>query len=447
MSLNNNLLENYFDLLYSKTNRSYIYRGVDIGSVSATFFAGKELNNADLISQLTQQNVSLIVDSKLSSIRKLSFFYSLWVFTKDLLKWCLSICSLNHNDYQCELYFFIANKKFIVFFKEIQNVLDEKNIKSGYIFWDNNEIPNGFTYPKIVLKQSLPILFHQLNKDNFLLFSHVDRLDRISRKISNSKVLIPEGCQPSMHIMGLLGKKYKFETICVQWGFFGKSAVKPGWRNMPYDKFLVWGDLFKQQFSRYNSLNIIVSGHPNLDIHKIGVTKNSVLICVQKELGEHITKNDVVNFLTHSFSLIKRLSNINFILRTHPDLPWKDLPVHPQISLPNLVVHDYDKYSLNESFINSQICIGISSTTVFESVGLGCYPVFLRANTLPLLVHSVLSEYSGMQHVFNFSEIEEFIVNFNYANVANQIFKLKQVLFSKNTLKDEIFNNNMYNTP
>jgi hypothetical protein len=72
--------------------------------------------------------------------------------------------------------------------------------------------------------------------------------------LENKIIIIPEGCIIDMHVWGLLAQKYNIKSICLQWGFFGQTATKAGWRDMPYHKFLVWGVFFEKQFRKYSTI-------------------------------------------------------------------------------------------------------------------------------------------------------------------------------------------------
>jgi hypothetical protein len=231
----------------------------------------------------------------------------------------------------------------------------------------------------------------------------------------------------------------KIETICLQWGFFGRTATKAGWRNMPYDKFLVWGEFFKNSFQYYNKdLNIKFLGHPNLKLETTPSVKNYILIAVQKELGDHIKIRDIEYFLKKIYQIIENLPNQQFILRTHPDLKFNLLPIKPKDNLKNLSIHEFSEFPLDESFRNAKMCIGISSTTVIESVALNCYPIYVKSNSLHLQIHDSFKALSDEKHVFEFDDLEEFIREFKYDLLFDNIKGIREKLYASNRILEEV---------
>jgi hypothetical protein len=431
-----NLLDFYFDNVYQKLKKKILYKGIDIGHISTKFFIGKNINNVSFINKIDSGNLVTLVDNEISSVEKITYLIALKNFFQSIIRFFYY--SPKNTQISSNIYFFISNPKFIKFFENIRIDLDRKEIDYAYIFWDKRDIPIDFPFKKIILEPSISSFFVLKNKPNYLLYNSVDRFISTAKKIKGSKVLIPEGCLSSMHIIAELGRNFHFETICIQWGFFGKTTTKAGWRHMPYNKLLVWGDFFKYHFSKYNDLNIVAAGHPNLDISHDDINKRYILIAIQKELGDHITLEDVKYFLKNIFAIIEAFPDEVFIIRTHPDLPYDKLPLKPKSNIKNIVLHEYNQYTLNESFRESKICIGISSTTVIESVALNCYPVYVKANSLPLQIHEVFNDKSNLQHVFEFDKLAEFIHDFDYKNVKKNIIELKKELFTANSIIEEI---------
>jgi hypothetical protein len=432
------LLDTYFTRLYEITYRKYVYKGIDLAKVSSRFFAGEFINNKVLISKINENNIDELIDSKINNEARFNLVATLKSLVSDFARYVYYSVKSQHQ--QAEIYFFISNPKFLKFFEGIRSELDRREISYAYIFWDNNEIPNSFPYKVIILSPKISKFFSKWNQPKYFLFTTVDRFVSTAKKISGSKVLIPEGCLASMHIIGELGHVHNYQTICLQWGFFGRSATKSGWRDMPYNKFLVWGDFFKSRFTDYNSLNIVTAGHPNLDLNQEVTNKSYILFAVQKELGDHISIKDVEFFLKSVYKIAELLPDKEIVLRTHPDLPFKNLPAKPSKKLENLKIHDFREFTLNQSFTGALMCIGISSTTIIESVAHNCYPIYVKANSLPLQIHEILDEVSELNHVFEFSQLSEFIENFNYENYLDIIKDLKNKFFSPNTIIEEILN-------
>lgn len=435
------ILDIFFNQLTTKLKFDFSYKGIEIGNIIAKFYCSCFLDEKKFIESIEHDNIDILANVKAQDffINRIEPIYILSNMVKDFLRYIKYIPIKNGFEY--DYYFFISNPKFIKFFESISFDLDKKGKTFAYIFWDVKDAPKNFKSSIVLVKPSLPDITNKAYYYHHDFTNLVDRFINIAKNISGSTVIIPEGCLSSMHIVGNMGKVFKYKTICLQWGFFGRSTTKVGWRAMPYDKFLVWGDYFKMQFRKYNLLNIVSTYHPNLNLKAELKEKSYILFVVQKELGDHITFADVKSFLENAFRIIENMPKVKFVLRTHPDLPFDQLPVKPKDELNNLIIHDYSDYSLTESFSGAKMCIGISSTTVIESIALNCYPVYVMSNSLPLQIHDAFSEFSSMPHVLKFKVLENFIRSFDYSSVLQNLLNIKKELFSQNSVVNEIIKN------
>jgi hypothetical protein len=437
------LLDHYFEAVYAvlfEKFQALTYKKVNFGKTMANFKPLNHIDNHFFIKNLNGFNLDETIEKGLNSylVIKVHFFKSLYNLVKDLIRF-LSFLKVK-NTYDCHYYIFISNKKFIPFVDSIKSDLEKRNYNVGYFFWSEKDIPDNFRASFITVRPSLPNFFSKSYWLHYDYTTQIDRMYQVAKNLKGKKVIIPEGCLSSMHLLANLGVVFNFETICVQWGFFGRTATKVGWRNMPYDKFLVWGDFFKKSFQQYNhGLDIKIGGHPNLK-EKSNVTKKYILIAVQRELGDHITTSDVQNFLKNIYELIRYFPNLDFVIRTHPDLPFDRLPfkVEPNGDINNYKVHDYKDFSIEDSLQQAYACIGISSTIVLESVAMQCYPIYLISNDLPLQIHEVFNVNVNHRHVFNFQELIPFLENFDYELNLEYIIGLKNILFAQNQISKYI---------
>jgi hypothetical protein len=434
------LLDFYYDSVYKKTQSDLAYKNIEIGDVISKYSIAEDIEKRMFIESINENNVRDLISNRLKkhTQKNIDLIKCLKCIFTDILRFFFYL--KEKNNYHADFYFFISNQKFIRFFNSLNADFRQRGFSTAFIFWDKSDIPAGFNEQIIVVKPAIPNFFSKLYYQHHQFTSQVDRFMTIGKKLRGKKLFIPEGCISSMHIAAKIGRKYHFETVCLQWGFFGKSATKVGWRDMPYTKFLVWGEFFKKAFQEYNpNLPIVISGHPNLRIeNQYTQEKKYILVAVQKEMGDHITDKDVRFFLESIYQIIDDIPTRQFVIRTHPDLPFHRLPVKPKEGLKNLKIHDYQEFTLNESLSGAQVCIAISSATVIESLTSDCYPIYIKSNSLPMQLYDTIEENSETKHVFTFSELKSFLIQLEYHTLLPRIIEMKKSFYSKNQVIENI---------
>lgn len=449
MNSKNDYIEKYFSEVYSQVygiTKKTTYKNILIGDLVAKYYAGKGINDQNFIDWITDENYKALAQTRINEFKyKISFWSSFYenisYLYKDIVRWLRYL--FVSNNYSHDVYFFISNSKFINFFFELDNKYKEKGISTAYIFWNNKDIPENFTGNIVRVKPALPDISNKSYWTHHDFSARIDRFIKIAKNIQNKKILIPEGCLRSMHVVGRMADYFNYEVECLQWGFFGRTVTKAGWRDMPYSNFLVWGSYFKESFEYYNpKLLIEVAGHPNINNKAINTEKGAVLFAIQNKLGSHITKSDLINFLNYFVEIANENLTQQFILRTHPDLPFQklieDYKLNPKNIGDNVTIHNYNEYSLEQSFLNASMCVTISSTVALEAVAMGCYPVYLQLNQLPLQIHDEIKRVSPNKHVMDEEELALFIQSFNSNDLISKVEPFRHKLFSKTDLFETI---------
>ena len=308
--------------------------------------------------------------------------------------------------------------------------MEQSGRKVEFLLWDFKDL-DKISHKKI----HLPIVdFPSFWKKGYSQYHEfvtlIDRANGFLPLLENKKVILIEGDLESQHVLGLLAKENQFETYCLQWGFFGKTAIKSGWREMPFDKFLVWGDFFADCFKKYNpKLTIVSCGHPTLKENAITTKEKVILFAVQKQFGQHITTDDVIHFIHFAAKIASQMTDYKIIIRSHPDFEIPESIKTEYNSNENIIWHDYKNFSLNDSFDEAKYCVSISSTVSLESIAYGCYPIYLKINDLPLQIHQLLAENSEHKHVFDFEDFVDGIHQLEKRNLENYISGFKNKLF------------------
>ena len=281
--------------------------------------------------------------------------------------------------------------------------------------------------PKIAKTKPKIDFPHFWTRKYFQFRPYADLVDRVlgyKSCIASKKVLLVEGCVLSEHIVGEVCKSLKVNSTVLQWGFFAKTVTQSGWRQMPFDKFIVWGDFYKNSFGEYNDLKIVSCGHPTLDYLSRFDNKTALLFAVQKVMGDHIVENDILKFIDFAISYARKFPNKKIIIRSHPDFKIPEKNKEETRNQNNIIWHDYYNFSLKQSFEEAKFCISVSSTVSLESIAFGCYPVFLKTNELPLQVYEVFSPKGNFEHVFDYKSFEDGIAKLDEIDLKEYIKEL-----------------------
>jgi hypothetical protein len=396
------------------------YKGINVVPMAIKFYLNNIINSKTLIQQLEK------VSSE-KQMQRLTEYYFEGFFKPKKQKLKLAVSDVSRYFYHkvshkseksnAGYFVFITNKKFFSFIKPVKEALEQKGKKVEFLLWDKNDLDQNIKEKIHLPKTDFPLLGKKSYTQYHEFTSLIDRATGFLPLLKNKKLILIEGDLESHHILGLLGKKHQFETYCLQWGFFGKTATKPGWRDMPFDKLLVWGDFFADNFKTYNpKLSIVATGHPGLQETITDQKGKVILFAVQKKFGEHITNQDVLDFIHFAAKFATQMTDYKIIVRSHPDFEIPENIKQEYQSVQNIIWHDYKNFSLNQSFDDAKYCVSISSTVSLESIAYGCYPLYLKINNLPLQIHRLLAENPQHQHVF---DSEGFVGGIQHLEIQN----------------------------
>lgn len=408
------------------------YKSIDVVPLAIQFYLNTFINSKTFIHRMekvtTDEEILLLKERYFEGFFKPKGNKVKLIFGDISRYFCHKLFHKSHQS-NADYFVFITNKKFFSFIKPIKESLEQKGKKVEFLLWDKNDSDNNFTDKTHLPKTDFPDFGNKAYAKYHEFTSLIDRANGFLSLLKNKKLILIEGDLEAHHILGLLGTKNQFETYCLQWGFFGKTATKSGWRNMPFDKLLVWGDFFADNFKTYNpKLSIVSTGHPSLTEQEISEKGKVILFAVQKQFGEHITSQDVLDFIHFGAKIAAQMPDYKVIVRSHPDFEIPENIKQGYQSVSNIVWHDYKNFSLNQSFDEAKYCVSISSTVSLESIAYACYPVYLKINNLPLQIHQLLDN-SDFQHVF---DSENFVVGIQHLetqNLKNYLADFKNKLY------------------
>ena len=413
----------------------YSYNEVDVIPLKVKFYLNSIINSTKLIHEMEM----LSSDQEMERLLE-KYFEAFFVSKSNIQKLKLIFKDISryfyHNLFQkskksgADYFVFITNKKFFSFINPIKHALEDDGKKVEFLLWEFKNLDKS-GYKKVHLPiTNFPSFWKKSYSQYHEFTTLIDRAQGFIPLLKNKKLIVIEGDLESHHILGLLGKKNQFDTYCLQWGFFGKTVPKAGWREMPFDKFLVWGDFFANSFRKYNpKLSIVSCGHPSLKENGIATKENVILFAVQKQFGEHITKEDVFHFIHFAAQISTQMTDFKIIIRSHPDFEIPESIKVNYKSNENIIWHDYKNFSLNYSFEKAKYCVSISSTVSLEAIAYGCYPIYLKINDLPLQIHQLLIENSEHKHVFDFESFVDGIYELEKSNFKNYMSDFKNKLY------------------
>ena len=411
----------------------YIYKDVDVVPLTIKFYLNTIINSKAFILRIekigSEKEMQSLIEHHFEGFFKPKSS-KLKLVLKDIFRYLYHQLFCKSRKSNADFFVFITNKKFFSYIKPITEALEQKGKKVEFLLWDKNDLNQNRTEKMHLAKTGFPDFLDKSYYQYHDFTTLIDRANGFLPLLKNKKLILIEGDLESQHILGLLGTKNEFETYCLQWGFFGKTATKPGWRDMPFDKLLVWGDFFAENFKTYNpKLDIVACGHPSLKENVNSEKGKVILFAVQKQFGEHITTRDVLDFIHFSAKIASQMPDYKIIVRSHPDFEIPENIKAEYKSIQNIIWHDYKNFSLNESFDEAKYCVSISSTVSLESIAYGCYPVYFKINNLPLQIHQLLAKDSKFQHVFDAENFATGIQHLEIQNLKNYLADFKYKLY------------------
>lgn len=426
-------IEQFYQSLYSELTSklgTYIYKEVDIVPLRVKFYLNTIINSTIFLSRIekvtSDKQMELLVERYFEGFFKPEKNKLKLVF-KDVFRFLYHRLFNKSAKSDADFFVFVTNKKFFSFIKPIQQELEQQGKKVDFIVWDKNDSGTNIAH---LPKTEFPAFWQKGYCENHEYTTLIDRARGFLPLLKNKKLIVIEGDLESHHILGLLGQKNQFQTYCTQWGFHGKTATKPGWRDMPFDKLLVWGDFFADSFKPTNpKLSIISSGHPALNENEISEKGKTILFAVQKPFGEHIPKEDVIGFIHFAAKTAMQMTDYKIIVRSHPDFEIpQDIKTEYE-SVSNIIWHDYKNFSMGQSFGEAKYSVSISSAASLESIAYGCYPVYLKINDLPLQIHQIMAGNPEHQHVFDAENFVPGIQNLEMQDHKNYLAGFRNRLY------------------
>ena len=282
----------------------------------------------------------------------------------------ISKLSIENKIPKIKYLFLTPEKKHYKYFKKIF-------FKKKYIL----TYLHDFDFKKILFSSKFHFNKKEIVKENILHnYYLLKKIILLSYKLrltfdflNPDKIICCEGDSPVHSIMAEISKKKDKSSICLQWGAFVYKKPKPGFKNLNYKKILVWGNFYKSEFLKINKKSIVsITGTPLISENNNRAKKDIVFF-----LGpiSKVSKSEDIFISILKWIQINYTSKI--ILRSHPSDPDSAKRFQEYITSKKVVIHDSNKFSLNESIKNSIISITVRSSASLEASRCGVIPFII----------------------------------------------------------------------
>ena len=221
-----------------------------------------------------------------------------------------------------------------------------------------------------------------LSRNYKWMLESVDALTRVLTHSQPDRMLLVEGNSAQDEIVNQVCHQLKIATICLQQGW--SPIMHVGFRNMNFDKMLVWGKGFSALFKPYNSGQkfIPVGNHllsttsENLNDSRAGIA------FLLQGVAQFITSEVWVDFLELIVWTAKTYPSRSVIVREHPSHPLSGEERALLLQCSNIEMMSAPQFSLKNVFGKSMISVAIFSSTILESISQGVVPIIYNPSTL-----------------------------------------------------------------
>lgn len=423
------------------------YRGVPISDVSKLFIFWITLKQPPIIRLLlTRKGSGNKKDVINKCINRTLFKLKFWpanivLGLYDWLHWIINFVRTPTKKIDVDILICVSLQKHKLYIEDIANALKRNGKKVEFFNWPNAKSDKH----SLPYMSSMPRFWTKAYLTARLSCTFIDYVYNSLKTTNPKKVLVIEGDSYEQHIFGLLKRQFDYDCICLQWGYEPRSSLRMGYRNMPYDSLLVWGSFFEKSFRLHNNnLCIKTVGHPTLMQHKKRQNGKALLFALQRPMVPFVTENDIDTLIELAIESANHFPNQKIIVRNHPNFDIPEKHITNLESIPNIHIHRFHEFSINESLDNAKICISISSTMGFEAIYHGVYPLFVQCNNIPLLLHNDMISIGTGKHITKKINFIETLMQLNSKNIIapnpEQFFSGNKETAQKKIIKELLLN-------
>ena len=279
--------------------------------------------------------------------------------------------------------FIIHQTKFIRYFSHIYEALD------SCIFVLVNLSDDAIDLCKSKEYRYITVNYNYLNSSNICwdingLTQDYDISNLVLDKLNPKKIILPEGNIGIGEVYNLAAQSRRVGTICIQQGWSPVCHI--GFRNMHYDKFLLWGDKFKELLQPYNcNQKFIVTGNHNLNSSEDNNTVDKGIgVFLQHYSGSIMfNKKEYDELIVFIYEIAIKYPLKKIIIRKHPGYELEDYIIDKFKNFNNIEYMHSEEYTLNEVLRKISISIAIHSTVLLESLAYNVIPFIFNNTAMP----------------------------------------------------------------
>ena len=401
------------------------YKGIDLCKIIEVKMYWQVMNDPDIgrmfrsdSPEVDEQLIDRVISRKISQIKRNPIGFPFRVI-KDIAMWFRSklLLAKKAKKASVDVVVPVNQKKYFPYTGKIVRRLEEEGkVVMYYVFGHARHENNGdIDRSRIMVEARLfPEFWNPAYYQATSVCRSIDKVLGTWLQYQPKKAMLVEGDTSILHVIGFVSRITGCETNCLQWGSIGTSVPKTGWRNMPFDRFLAWGEFFRESVEQYNrDMEVLTVGHPNIDntVRKPADSASSahdqqntgdkeqdtgedrsgkiILFAVQKIMKPFINEEDLDRFINTAVGTARQMPEYTIRIRSHPNYPIPDEIKQKHAHIRNIQWHDYFSASLDESLKDSLVCVTISSTLSFEALNYGALPVFLKVNNIELYLHKI----------------------------------------------------------
>lgn len=227
------------------------------------------------------------------------------------------------------------------------------------------------------------------------LASEAQALRDALAKADTRLVVVPEGNSPDDETLARVARQRGIASACIQQGW--SPILHPGFRNMRYDDFLVWGDGFAELLAPANSgQHFTATGNFNLSAACANAGLG-VLFFFQgfdNWLGGRASAEAMLNLAEQT---AKALPATPVFVRPHPTVPFPAQVCARLQQCPNIRIEKSSDVALAEAIGKVRVSVSAYSTTILESIAAGVVPLVFNTTDIPRYWPDVAAVGAGLE--------------------------------------------------
>jgi hypothetical protein len=264
------------------------------------------------------------------------------------------------------------------------------------------------------------------------LLSGYDRMRALAERTRPSSIVTIEGNAPLDDVAARVGRELGIPSVCLQQGW--SPLIHTGFRNLSFDRMLVWGEGFA---------DLLRPDNPELQFHVTGsmvaaqpappAAERAAVGFFLQGPSPLLGEEELGAFMRLATDVATRNPDRRVLLREHPGYPLDRSDV-PLSALRNVEFVPASSHSLGDVLAQCRVAVSVYSTTLLESVALGAPSVSYNVTELPRYLPDFAAAGAGIEereHNAARAAIEQLLVDDAFlASFAPGITAVRNLFFA-----------------